>query len=138
VALEAKGKLRRLPRRSRAMEPVAAAADGLRLLGRIAAGRPLEAVPAPDSLALPWQGRGDVFALEVRGDSMIDEQIRSGDEGQIVVALIDGEDATVKRFHAEPGGRIRLAPANAAMEPTVFPAERVRIQGVVLGVLRKY
>jgi repressor LexA len=80
---------------------------------------------------------------------MIDEQIRSGDyiivqrrdaadEGQIVVALIDGEDATVKRFHAEPGGRIRLAPANAAMEPTVFPAERVRIQGVVLGVLRKY
>lgn len=148
-ALEAKGKVRRLARRSRALEPVAAAPEPLALLGRIAAGRPLEAIPAPESLALPWQGRGDVFVLEVRGDSMIEEQIRSGDyivverretaeDGQVVVALVDGQEATLKRFHRERDGRVRLEPANATMEPIVLAAERVVVQGVVLGVLRKY
>jgi len=159
AALEAKGKVRRLRGRSRALELVSAPAAvqaprppdaaHLPLLGRIAAGRPLEAVPAPESLALPWQGRAEVFVLEVRGDSMIDEQIRSGDyiiverrdtaeDGQIVVALIDGADATLKRLRHEHDGRVRLEPANASMEPIVLDAARVRVQGVVLGVLRKY
>jgi repressor LexA len=150
TALEAKGRIRRLRRRSRALEPVAASShEPLTILGRIAAGQPLEAVPAPESLALPWQGREDVFVLEVRGESMIEEQIRSGDyiivgrrdtaeDGQVVVALVDGQEATLKRFRREKDGRVRLEPANSSMEPIILPAERVRVQGVVLGVLRKY
>jgi repressor LexA len=92
---------------------------------------------------------GENFVLRVAGDSMIDEQIRDGDyiivnsrpaaeNGEMVVALVDGESATVKKFYRELGGQVRLQPANEALEPMYFPAERVRIQGVVIGVIRHY
>jgi len=120
------------------------------LAGRVAAGRPIEAVEQHDFIAVPEDmvGKGRTFVLEVRGDSMIDEQIRDGDfvivedrsrvrEGELVVALIDGEEATLKKFYRE-GARIRLQPANPEVKPIVVEASRVRVQGAVIGVLRKY
>ena len=91
----------------------------------------------------------ETYVLRVRGDSMIDEQIRSGDlivvrraetarDGELVIALIDHEDVTLKRLYHEPDGRIRLQPANPAHEPIVVAAERVTIQGVVVGLIRSY
>jgi repressor LexA len=121
------------------------------MAGMIAAGAPLEAVALCETCAVPQElveGRGRCFVLRVRGDSMIDEQIRNGDlvvverrevarDGETVVALIGGSDATLKRFYrAEPN--VRLEPANAAMEPLVLPADEVTVQGVVVGVIRKY
>jgi repressor LexA len=119
------------------------------LRGRIAAGNPVEAVEQPELLNLTeLASSGETFALEVRGDSMIDDHICSGDyvlvertadvrDGEIVVALVDGMDATLKRLYRE-GDTIRLQPANAAMEPIRVPAESVQVQGRVLAVLRKY
>lgn len=119
------------------------------LRGRIAAGNPVEAVEQPELLNLTeLASSGETFALEVRGDSMIEDHICSGDyvlvertanvrDGEIVVALVDGMDATLKRLYRE-GGTIRLQPANAAMEPIRVPAESVQVQGRVLAVLRKY
>lgn len=120
------------------------------LLGRIAAGAPVEAIANPEPLRLSdFVGHGDAFALEVRGESMIDDHICDGDyilverasqaaNGEIVVALIDGSDATLKRFFHEAPGRVRLQPANSQMDPIVLPARSVRLQGRVIGVLRKY
>lgn len=121
------------------------------LLGRIAAGYPVEALPAAETFSLGdfSRGRGDIFVLKVKGDSMIDDHICDGDyilversseapNGEIVVALVDGTDATLKRIFHEPGGKVRLQPANAQMDPIVLPARSVRIQGRVIGVLRKY
>jgi len=119
------------------------------LAGRIAAGCPVEAVQTSESISLAdIIGTREVFALEVRGDSMRDEHILSGDyvlverthiarQGEIVVALVDGSDATLKRFYRE-GDVIRLQPSNAEMEPIRAAASRVSIQGKVLGILRRY
>jgi len=121
----------------------------LPLLGRIAAGQPIEAVENPQTISLADFVRSkEVFVLEVRGQSMQDEHILDGDyvlvekaktahNGDIVVALVDGTDATLKRFYRE-GDRIRLQPSNAAMQPIIVPAIAVQIQGRVIGVLRKY
>ena len=121
----------------------------LPLLGRIAAGQPIEAVSNPETISLADFVRSkEVFVLEVRGDSMQDEHIIDGDyvlvekiktahNGDIVVALVDTTDATLKRFYRE-GDNIRLQPSNAAMRPIIVPAASVEIQGRVIGVLRKY
>lgn len=119
------------------------------LLGRIAAGSPVESVPDPESLSLQdFAGDAGSFALQVRGDSMIEDHICSGDyvlvqksdrvrDGEIVVALVDGVETTLKRFYDE-GDQIRLQPANAGMEAIRAPKKSVQIQGKVLAVLRKY
>jgi repressor LexA len=156
--LEKKGLLKRdynrsrsidvLPPRGRMKQSMTAPLT-LPLLGRIAAGRPIEAVAAPETISLAdFTGSKDVFVLQVRGDSMQDEAILDGDyvlvekqqtarNGEIVVALVEGTDATLKRFYKE-GDRIRLQPSNAAMQPIVVPAAVVSVQGRVIGVLRKY
>lgn len=122
----------------------------LPLAGRIAAGRPLEAVEEHETLSLSEFARGgNSFVLQVKGNSMVEDHILNGDfvvveqtqvanPGEIVVALVGGDDATLKRFYREPGGKIRLQPANSEMQPIVVPAADVKIQGRVIGVLRKY
>jgi len=124
-------------------------AMALPLVGRIAAGRPIEAVQNNETISLAdFVHSREVFALEVRGESMQDEAILDGDyvlvekkktahDGDIVVALIESTDATLKRFFRE-GENIRLQPSNATMKPMIFPAAAVEIQGRVIGVLRKY
>jgi repressor LexA len=121
----------------------------LPLMGRIAAGQPIEAVENPETISLADFVRSkDVFVLEVRGDSMQDEAILDGDyvlvekartahNGDIVVALVDQSDATLKRFYRE-GESIRLQPSNVTMKPIIVPAASVDVQGRVIGVLRKY
>jgi repressor LexA len=151
--LQNKGLLQRAHNRSRSIDVLPArskrAGDRLPLLGRIAAGKPVEAIETAESISLgDIIGNREVFALEVRGDSMRDEHIVSGDyvlvertrtarEGEIIVALVDGSDATLKRFYRE-GSMIRLQPSNKEMAPIFAPADSVSIQGKVLGVLRKY
>ena len=121
----------------------------LPLLGRIAAGQPIEATQTAETISLADFVRSkEVFVLEVRGDSMQDEHILDGDyvlvektktahNGEIVVALVDGSDATLKRFYRE-GDTIRLQPSNVNMKPIMVPAAAVELQGRVIGVLRKY
>jgi repressor LexA len=122
----------------------------LPLAGRIAAGRLLEAVEERETLSLGEFTRADgSFALQVKGHSMIEDHILDGDyvivapsqvanQGEVVVALIGGSEATLKRFYREAGGKIRLQPANSEMQPIIVPAAEVKIQGRVIGVLRKY
>jgi repressor LexA len=122
----------------------------LPLAGRIAAGRPLEAVEDRETISLGDFARGaNSFVLQVKGNSMIEDHIMDGDyvvceqtqvanPGDTVVALIGGEDATLKRFYREPGSKIRLQPANSELQPIVVPAADVKIQGRVISVLRKY
>jgi repressor LexA len=121
----------------------------LPLVGRIAAGRPIEQVETPEMISLADFTRSkDVFVLEVSGESMQDEHIVNGDyvlvektqmarNGEIVVALVDGAETTLKRFFKE-GDTVRLQPSNATMQPIMVPAASVAIQGRVIGVLRKY
>ena len=152
--LQTKGMLQRAHNRSRSIDVLPQrsprkAMDRLPLLGRIAAGKPLEAIETAESISLAdIIGNREVFALEVRGDSMRDEHIVNGDyvlvertrtarEGEIIVALVDGSDATLKRFYRE-GQMIRLQPSNKEMAPIYAPASNVSIQGKVLGMLRKY
>ena len=154
--LVAKGYLRRERRNaSRDLEIVGRAGRNggsvaVPLLGTVAAGLPIEALPDTEEIHLPeqWLGRHRTFALRVRGDSMIEEQIRNGDvvvveeretarNGETVIALIDGENATVKQYQRR-GAVIHLIPANATMSPLEYPEERVRVQGVVVGVLRRF
>jgi len=138
--------------RGRMKQSLAVAAESsmsLPLLGRIAAGRPLEAVENPESISLADFTRSkEVYVLQVKGESMQDEHILDGDyvlvekadaarDGEIVVALIDGSDATLKRLYVE-GGKVRLQPSNASMQPIIVPAGSVQVQGKVIGVLRKY
>jgi repressor LexA len=119
------------------------------LLGVVAAGRPIEPVEVPEEIEVPqaMTGAGERYALRVRGDSMIEDGIHDGDvvvvrrarraeNGQTVVAVVDGE-ATLKRFRLV-GGRIELRPANAALQPIRVAAERVEIRGVLVGLLRSY
>ncbi|MEM7246615.1 MAG: transcriptional repressor LexA [Acidobacteriota bacterium] len=121
----------------------------LRLQGRVAAGLPIEALD-DESMAVPRPlvGPGRCFVLEVRGDSMIEEQIRDGDyvvveersvanPGEKVVAVIDGE-ATLKKYYPESDGSVRLEPANAAMEPIIVRRGEFSLRGVVIGLMRKY
>jgi repressor LexA len=122
----------------------------LPMAGRIAAGRPLEAVEGSETFSLGEFARaGSNFVLQVKGNSMIEDHIMDGDfivvepsqvanPGEIVVALVGGEEATLKRFYRDPGGKVRLQPANSDMQPMIFPAAEVKIQGRVVGVLRKY
>jgi repressor LexA len=122
----------------------------LPLMGRIAAGRPLEAMEERETLSLGDFARGaNTFVLQVKGNSMQDDHILNGDyvvveqtqvanPGEIIVALIGGTDATLKRFYREPAGKIRLQPANSEMQPIIVSAADVKIQGRVVGVLRKY
>ena len=153
--LQTKGALQRGHNRSRSIDVLAqgavahAAQERLPLMGRIVAGLPVEAVQTSETISLSdIVGSKEVFALEVRGDSMRDEHIVNGDyvlvertraarDGEIVVALVRGSETTLKRFYVE-GSSIRLQPANAEMQPIYLPASDVEVQGRVLGVLRRY
>lgn len=120
------------------------------LLGRIAAGVPVEAINTPETLYFSdFTGNESTFALKVRGESMIDDHICNGDyvlvektgsvkNGDIVVALVDGTEATLKRYYEEPDGRVRLQPANSAMLPIFVDPATLEVQGRVLAVMRKY
>jgi repressor LexA len=123
----------------------------LPLLGRVAAGSPIEAITSSETIFVPEDmvGRRDTYVLQVKGDSMIDEQIRDGDfvivenrkharDGEMVIALVDGDSATLKKLYREGNGKVRLQPANERMAPIVLDQDRLRVQGVVIGVLRKY
>jgi len=151
--LEQKGLIRRLANRSRALELAdglaAARAVSVPLVGRVAAGVPIEPVEVPETIPLPEEllGRGETFALRVRGDSMVGEGILDGDlvvvesrheaeNGATVVALVRG-DATVKKLYRERG-RVRLQPANERLAPIVAPADEVAVRGVVVALLRRY
>jgi repressor LexA len=151
--LVAKGLLRKTWNRSRSIElvdPDAAQGREIPLLGSVAAGLPIEAVQTPDTIAAPLEivGRKECFGLRVRGESMIGDHILDGDvvilearknprDGETVVALIDRDEATLKRFYLD-GGKVRLVPANPALDAMEFGAERVEVQGVVIGLLRRY
>ena len=154
--LERKGYIRKSYNESRSIETVpddgSASALELPLLGAVAAGLPIEAVQDRESLAVPVDmvrpGK-DNFVLRVEGNSMIDEQIRDGDyivvssqstatDGEVVVALVGGDSATVKKLYREPGNRVRLQPANPAMDPIIVDARDVSVQGVVVGLIRRF
>ncbi len=152
--LQTKGFLERAHNRSRSIDVLPPrtrqrSAERLPLMGRIAAGYPVEAMETTESISLSdITGNKEVFALEVRGDSMRDEHIVNGDyvlvertqkarEGEIVVALVRGAETTLKRYYIE-GNLIRLQPSNTEMDPIFVPATEVSIQGRVLGMLRKY
>jgi repressor LexA len=169
-ALEERGFIRRLPNRARALEVVklpetkpaavtpirpavvAPANDTMEipLHGRIAAGTPIEALQGTETFAVPAAllGPGEHYALEVSGDSMVEEGILDGDfalirkadsarDGEIVVALIDNEEATLKTYRRE-GRMIRLDPANSRYEPQRYDESRVQIQGRLAGLIRRY
>jgi repressor LexA len=172
-ALEERQFIRRLPNRARALEvlkmpevvtPISAAALATKsvipaaandvldipLHGRIAAGTPIEALQGTENFSVPAAllGPGEHYALEVSGDSMVDEGILDGDfalirkadsarDGEIVVALIDDEEATLKTYRRE-GQMIRLDPANRSYEPQRYSEDRIRIQGRLAGLIRRY
>ncbi|MEP7354210.1 MAG: transcriptional repressor LexA [Acidobacteriota bacterium] len=120
------------------------------LLGRIAAGLPVESLPGNDTVNFAdFTGDQNTYALQVRGESMIEDHICDGDfvlvqrsdgarDGEIVVALVNGQESTLKRFYREPGDRVRLQPANSTMQPIFVDGTALNIQGKVLAVLRKY
>jgi len=153
--LQSKGLIKRESNRSRALElvptTVRVQAVELPLLGRVAAGSPIEAVQSSETIWVPEDmlGRGRTYVLQVKGQSMIEEQIRDGDyvivedrqaarDGEMVIALLGGENATLKKLYRESGGTVRLQPANSAMKPIYVDEEDLRVRGVVIGVLRKY
>ncbi len=153
--LQSKGLIKRAWNRSRALELVKTnlevRAVELPILGRVAAGTPIEAIEASETMYVPEEfvRHSDTYVLEVKGDSMIDEQIRDGDyvivenrqtarDGEMVIALLDEDRVTLKKFYREPDGRVRLQPANATMQPLFIDHGDLRVQGVVIGVLRKY
>ena len=154
--LQAKGYIKKNYNESRSIELVESelkiSAVELPLLGAVAAGVPIEAIEDQETISVPEDMvAGSVaghYVLRVRGDSMIDEQIRDGDyvivqsretahNGEMVIALVDGENATMKKFYRE-NGRVRLQPANPGLDPMCFEADQVAIQGIVIGVIRKY
>jgi repressor LexA len=156
-ALEKKRVLRRDKHKARSLDIVADVLPDeerptkLPLLGAIAAGSPIEAIENREEVDLEtlFHSRHGVYVLRVRGESMIDDHLCDGDyvvierrdsarNGEQVVALLDTGEATLKRFYKEPGNKIRLQPANATMEPRIVEADRVKVQGVVIGVLRSY
>jgi len=152
--LQDKGFIRRAWNRSRSVELVPTRTGGqaidLPLLGYVAAGTPIEAVVSTETVTVPEDlvGTRDTYALRVRGNSMIDEQIRDGDlvvvedrqtahNGEMVIALLERSEVTLKKFYRE-NGRIRLQPANDAVPPILVGAHDVQVQGVVVGVMRRY
>lgn len=154
--LERKGYIRRQYNESRSIEVLpprgTAKATEIPLLGRVAAGLPIESLMHDETIAVPDEilpRRGPNYALKVAGNSMIDEHIVDGDyvvvhgrdaaeNGEMVIALVNGAEATVKKFYRETGGWIRLQPANTAMSPMRYQERDVLIQGVVVGIIRKY
>lgn len=155
-ALEKRGCIRRRPHAARSIELVPRPAEPaaglleLPLLGFIAAGAPIEAVENVETIQVPpdLAGRGIHYVLRVKGESMIGEHIADGDyvivretgqagAGELVVALLDGENTTLKRYYRE-GSVIRLQPSNPAMDPLWVDEGRVQIRGVVVGIMRKY
>ena len=169
--LQQKGYIRRDPNRSRSIEVIDRSpmievdalsgkgendlgpmyrAESLPLLGRIAAGRPVEAFANREALSLQeFVGNRNVYVLQVKGDSMIEDHICDGDfvvvestnradNGDTVVALVEGNEATLKRFYRDRDGRLRLQPANSSMAPIYMEQGELEIQGRVIGVLRKY
>ena len=164
TALDSKGYLNRNFNQSRSLDlapkyhrelrqqkrALAASPAETPLLGTIAAGQPIESYPNPESISFAdFAGSKGVYALEVRGESMIDDHIVEGDyvlvektdrvrDGDIVVALVDGSESTLKRFYRESDSKARLQPANAEMEPIFVPLADLQIQGRVLAVHRRY
>ena len=154
--LERKGYIRRQYNESRSIEVLpprgTAKATEIPLLGKVAAGMPIESLMHDETIAVPDEilpRRGPNYALKVAGNSMIDEHIVDGDyvvvhgreaaeNGEMVIALINGSEATVKKFYRETGGWIRLQPANSTMTPLRYQERDVLIQGVVVGIIRKY
>lgn len=161
-SLESKGYLRRAFNQSRSLEiapryaaeiekrKMAESGLSVPLMGKIAAGAPVEAVANPEMLHFQdFAGDSSTYALQVRGESMIEDHICHGDfvliqktdsvrDGEIVVALVDGMETTLKRFYREADGQVRLQPANAAMEPIFVPSSSLQVQGKLIAVLRKY
>jgi repressor LexA len=153
--LQEKGLIKREWNRSRALElvptEVRVQAVELPLLGRVAAGSPIEVIAGTETIFVPEDmvGRKETYVLQVKGDSMIDEQIRDGDyvivesrktarDGEMVIALLEGEKATLKKMYREGGGKIRLQPANTRLKPIFVDQDDIQVQGVVIGVLRRY
>jgi repressor LexA len=152
--LQEKGFIKRAWNRSRSVEMIPTNSGGrsidLPMLGYVAAGVPIEAIASTETIAVPEEmvGRRDTYVLRVRGNSMIDEQICDGDfviiedrktaqNGETVVALLGGADVTLKKLYRE-NGRVRLQPANPTMQPLYVEPDQVQVQGVVIGVMRKY
>jgi repressor LexA len=154
--LERKGYIKRSYNESRAIEilpsDAAPRAIELPILGAVAAGVPIEALAHDETIAVPdnfTHRSGNHYVLRVKGNSMIDEQIRDGDfvvvnerqsadNGEMVIAMLHGTSATVKKLYRERDGRIRLQPANETMSPMYVHENDISIQGVVVGVLRRY
>ncbi len=154
--LERKGYIKRSYNESRAIEilpsDVFPRSIELPILGAVAAGLPIEAFETAETIAVPddfVRRAGNHFVLKVRGDSMIEDQISDGDyvvvhdrpsadNGEMVIAMLEDAGATVKRYYRERDGRVRLQPANPAMGPMYFRDDQVKVQGIVVGVLRRY
>jgi repressor LexA len=153
--LERKNYIKRSYNESRAIQILPSEAfpraHELPLLGQVAAGAPIEAFTSNETVTVPdeFVGRGSHYVLRVKGTSMIDEQIRDGDyvvvqerktadNGEMVIAMVDGNAATVKRFFKERDGRVRLQPANEQLSPMYYRDADLAIQGIVVGVLRRY
>jgi repressor LexA len=154
--LERKGYIKRSYNESRAIEILPSdampRAVELPLLGAVAAGVPIEAIANDETVTVPEsliQRGGNHYVLRVRGSSMIDEQIRDGDfvivnerksadNGEMVIAMLHGNSATVKKLYRERDGRIRLQPANETLAPMYVHENDISIQGIVVGVLRRY
>ena len=152
--LEDKGCIKRVWNKSRSVELIAnrtgTRSAEIPLLGRVAAGVPIEAIPSDESVSVPEEfiGVRDAYALRVKGNSMMDEQIRDGDivivedrkkphNGETVLALLDGSNVTLKTYFLE-SNNVRLQPANPALSPLLLKPASVHIQGIVLAVMRKY
>ncbi len=152
--LQEKGFIRRAWNRSRSVElvPVHVGSRSLELplMGYVAAGEPIEAITSTETIAVPehFIGKRDTYVLRVRGNSMIDEQIRDGDyvivedrktaqNGEMVIALLNGTEVTLKSLYRN-GTTIQLQPANPAMQPIIVKEDALQIQGVVVGVMRRY
>ena len=153
-ALERRGHLHRDANCARAIQLSSSTDGGVQnvpLLGYVAAGKPIEAVSNPETLQIPESflpGRNKHFVLRVKGESMIDAHIQDGDyvvvesretarTGDMVVALIDDENVTLKKYYPE-GSQVRLQPANETLAPIFVDSERIKIQGVIVSVMRKY
>jgi len=152
--LEQKGAIRREHNHSRALEvPQAkgAGAHAIKLEGTVAAGVPIEAIETNESISVPEEfiRRDETFCLRVKGESMIDDGIRDGDyiivesrefadNGETVIALVGGNEATVKKLYREADGKVRLQPANASMQPIIVDPKDLMIRGVVVGLMRHY
>ncbi|MEZ6195209.1 MAG: transcriptional repressor LexA [Planctomycetota bacterium] len=153
-ALEAQGVIRTERNRARSIEIVTPAGEDrwpeVKVLGRVAAGMPIEALENPERFDFDglFPENRDVFLLEVKGNSMVDDHIQDGDlvvcesrasarNGEVVVAVVDGDHATVKHFFHE-GSMIRLEPANATMKAIIVEASRVQVRGAVIGVIRRF